>query len=531
MNRIRRLLLPALLACGVALPLQAAPPADLDARVARAMQTFGPPGLALAIVEDGNTVVARGYGQREMQKQAPVDAHTLFPIGSCTKAFVAASLALLVDEGKLGWDDKVIEHMPWFRMYDPYVTAEITVRDLLVHRSGLGLGAGDLLWLGGSDYSRRELVERLRHIKPATSFRSGFAYDNVLYVAAGQLVEEVSGQSWEKFTAQKILKPLSMKDTVVPFADVARVRNRVALHARTSEALRGLGPQAVLSDASSALASPNVAPAGSIYSSASDMASWMKVQLAQGALPGGKRLYSEKQSREMWTGVVPLPTEPGPAVLAAQDPQFSLYALGWGVEDYRGHRVITHTGGVFGGVAVVMLVPEKKLGISVLINSEDGAVRGALVNGLLDHYLGLPTQDWTGDYRKALDEVYAKAQAQLAQLPAAPQGGQGAGPSLSLEKYAGTYEDAWYGKVFVRHQAGGLRIQFAHTPRLGGPLEHVHHDTFRTRFADRTYEDTYLSFALKPDGSIEQVKLRAVSPLADFSFNYQDLLLLPVAAP
>jgi CubicO group peptidase (beta-lactamase class C family) len=503
----------------------AAPPAGLDAHVEKLLQAFDAPGFALAVVEDGETVHARGYGVRRLGEKARADAHTLFPIGSCTKAFVSAALAILVDEGKLAWDDRVIDRLPGFRMHDPFATAEMTVRDLLVHNSGLALGAGDLLWLGGSDYTRKELVARLRHIRPARSFRSGYAYDNVLYVVAGQLVEEISGMSWEDFTARRILAPLGMKDTVVPTADALRVRNRAALHARISGELRGLGPQSVLPDRSSATDAANVAPAGSIHSSAADMAKWMKVQLARGALPGGKRLYSEKQATEMWTGVTIEPPDRYPAVLDARKPQFNLYALGWSVEDYRGHKVVTHTGGVFGGAAIVMLLPEKNVGIAAMVNSEDGATRRAIVYHLLDHYLGLPPQDWIGMYQAALEQIYAGGLKALRQLP--PEPGSGPGPSLPLEKYAGKYRDEWYGTATIRHDGNALHLQFDRTPALRSVLEHVRHDTFRTRFADRNLEDAYLTFALKPDGAIDQVRLKAVSPLADFSFNYHDLLFRP----
>ena len=508
-------------------PALAAPPADIDAVVARALQTFDAPGFSLAIVENGETVLARGYGLRQLGEKTRADEHTIFPIGSCTKAFVSAALAILVDEGKLSWDDKVTDKLPGFRLYDPFATAEMTVRDLLVHNSGLALGAGDLLWLGGSTYTRKQLVERLRYIKPARSFRSGYAYDNVLYVVAGQLVEEISGMTWEAFTEQRILAPLGMKDSTVPHAKALKSRNRAHLHARISSELRGTGPNEVLGDRNASIESGNTAPAGSIYASAVDIAQWMKVQLAQGALPGGKRLWSESQARTMWTGVTIEPPDRMPAVLDARKPNFNLYALGWSVEDYRGHRIITHTGGVFGGAAIVTLVPEKNIGIAAMVNSEDGAVRRVLNYHLLDHYLGLPPQDWTANYRAALDELMAKGAAALQKLPADP--GSGPGPSLPLEKYAGVYEDAWYGTITIRHEGQGLHLQFDHTPKLQGPLEHVRYDTFRTRFPDRNLEDAYLTFALKPDGSVDQMKMKAVSPLADFSFNYHDLLFTPRA--
>jgi CubicO group peptidase (beta-lactamase class C family) len=506
----------------------AAPPDDLDDFMARNLEAFGAPGMSLAIVENGETVLARGYGIRRLGDKARADERTIFPIGSCTKAFVSAALAILVDEGKLSWDDRVADRLPGFRLYDPFATAEMTVRDLLVHNSGLALGAGDLLWLGGSDYSRSELVERLRYIRPARSFRSGYAYDNVLYVAAGQLVEAISGMSWERFTETRILAPLGMKNTTVPADKARKVRNHAALHARLDGELRGLGPLSVLPDGGTVLVADNVAPAGSIYSSAVDMAAWMKVQLARGALPDGRRLFSEAQANTMWTGVTVTPPDRLPAVLDARRPNFGLYALGWNVTDYRGHKVVTHSGGVFGGAAVVVLLPEKNVGIAAMVNSEDGAARRTVVYHLLDHYLGLPPQDWIANYQAALDEIYARGLEALRRLPT--EAGSGPGPSLPLQNYAGVYEDAWYGTATIRYDDDGLHLQFDRTPALRAPLEHVRYDTFRTRFTDRNLEDAYLSFALKPDGRIDQMKMQAVSPLADFSFNYHDLLFKPVPA-
>jgi CubicO group peptidase (beta-lactamase class C family) len=503
----------------------AAPPPDIDDYVARTLQAFDAPGFSLAIVENGKTVHARGYGVRRLGDKARADEHTIFPIGSCTKAFVSAGLAILVDEGKVSWDDKVADVLPGFRMRDAYTTAHMTVRDLLVHNSGLSLGAGDLLWLGGTDYSRRGLMERLRYIEPQRSFRDGYAYDNVLYVVAGLLVEQLSGMSWETFTEKRILAPLGMKDSTVPFDKALKARNRAQLHARLKGEMRGLGPNEVLPDRSTVAESPNAAPAGSIQASAVDIAEWMKVQLARGTLPNGKRLYSEKQAEEMWTPRTIEPPDRYPPILDARKPNFNLYALGWSIEDYRGHKVVNHTGGVFGGAAWVLLIPEKNVGIAAMVNSEDGAARRAVVYHLADYYLGLSQEDWIGNYRTAVDEIMAGGLKALKSLP--PDPGSGPGPSLPLEKYAGRYEDAWYGTATIRHDGGALQLQFDHTRAIRSKLEHVRYDTFRTRFADRNLEDAYVTFALNPDGSVAQVTLKPVSPLADFSFNYKDLLFKP----
>ena len=306
-SRFALLLSTTLVAAGAA---SAAPPADLDARVQAAMSAHEVPGMSISIVEDGKPVLAKGYGVRKLGSSDKVDADTIFPTGSTGKAITSAALAVLVDDGKLRWDDPVIDHMPWFRMYDPWVTREMTVRDLLVHRSGLGLGAGDLMFVPASSRSRADTVRALRYIKPATSFRSGYAYDNVLYAVAGQLIEEVSGQSWEVFVRERVLKPAGMASSVTEQAARFANPNRVWPHGRIDGRVRGMGEQVVLDERKTL--GDNGAPAGGLSSSANDLAHWIQVQLGHGTWTdaNGKqtKVFSEAQSREMWTPAVLTPT-------------------------------------------------------------------------------------------------------------------------------------------------------------------------------------------------------------------------------
>ena len=522
----RRALLQALstaaLALTIAAPLHAAPPAGFADEVERLRQEVGVPGMAISIVEDGQVTFDQGFGVRKLGGTERVDAQTIFPNGSTGKAFTTAALALLVDEGKIGWDDPVIQHMPWFAMYDPWVTREMTVRDLLVHRSGLGLGEGDLLLVPRSDRTRRESVERLRYLKPATSFRSAYAYDNVLYMAAGQLIEEVSGQTWEAFVRDRILTPLQMDESRT---DVTRfdVANRAFPHARIGGAFRGLGDLTVLDERDEL--GRNGAPAGGMTVSASDMADWMRVQLASGRMPDGGRLFSEAAAREMWTPVVLQPIGTLPQPIRAAQPMFDTYALGWDVQDYKGAKIVSHGGAVFGFLSLVVLVPEKNVGFTILINSEDGEILRGLQYTLLDHYLDKPTQDWPAAFRAVKAERLKAALAVVQQTQASPAK---VGPSLPLSRYAGEYVDPWYGPVAIREEGGGLRIDFTRTPRLAGRLEHWQYDTFRTVFDDPSAEPAYVTFALDADGAIDRVTMKPVSPIADFSWDYQDLKLTPV---
>ncbi|WP_380878696.1 serine hydrolase [Sphingomonas sp. DBB INV C78] len=504
-------------------PLAAAPPADFDARVEALRKQVGVPGIAISIVENGQTVLAKGYGEKKLGSNDPVTPDTIFPTGSTGKAVTVAALATLVDQGKIGWDDKVIDRLPGFQMYDPWVTREMTIRDLLVHRSGLGLGAGDLMFVPRSHLSRAEAVKRLRYIKPATSFRSGYAYDNILYMVAGQLIESVTGQTWEAYVAEHVFKPAGMLASTTDEKRFA-TPDRAFPHARMSSGLRGAGNQEPLNERDEL--ARNAAPAGGLAVSANDMAKWLNLQLAKGKLPGGGQLFSATQATEMWTPVVLQPVSPMPASLKLTEPMFNTYALGWDIQDYRGAKLVSHGGAVFGFQTVVALLPEKNVGFAIEINSEDGEIILGLMHELLDHYLGYPSNDWPAKFIEYKKGRIAKG-LELAKAKAGKPAG--VGPSLPLARYVGTFNDAWYGNVQVtQDKAGALAIDFKSTPRMGGKLEHFQYDTFITRFDDKTIEPAYVTFGLDAEGKVERVTMKAASPLADFSYDYHDLLFTPI---
>jgi len=506
---------------GATVPASAAPQ-TLDAFANKVMQTFDATGMSV-VVADGEQIQTHAYGVRKLGSAAPVDAHTIFPIGSNTKAFTTAALAILVDEGKLRWDDRVVDQLPGFRMYDAYASSEMTVTDLLVHRSGLGLGEGDLMIFPTTDRSRDELVHDIRYLKPAHSFRADYDYDNVLYIVAGQLVEAVSGQRWEDFVQQHILDPLGMHDTQVSID--ARVADQVSLHARNSTPVRGVGKQAVLT---TVLTGSVFAPAGALQVSALDMGRWLQLQLRHGALDDGKRVFSEAASQALWTPQTLIPIDPAPAALALAKPQFEAYALGLEVQDYRGHKIITHLGGVLGGISAVVIIPEKHAAFAIMLNSEDIGALFAMREHLLDTLLGLSSPDWIANYKQVFDQANAEAVAALKTRSAAAHPERG--PSLPLSGYAGVFRDPWYGTATIsegKSSKGALNISLDRSPGLRGTLEHVQYDTFRTHWSMPDVEDAYVTFALKPDGSIDQVTMKAVSPNADFSWDYQDLRFTP----
>ncbi len=520
--RITRTLVPVLVLFLAILPLSAAlaatsvRPPELDTYIARVMTTFQVPGMSVTIVKDGRVVKSQGYGVRKLGEAAPVDQRTLFGIASNTKAFTATALGILVEEGKIEWDAPVTRYLPWFQMWDPYVTRELTVRDLLVHRSGLGLGAGDLLWWPPSTYNRQQIARRLRFIPPATSFRSAYAYDNVLYLVAGELIESVSGQTWEDFVAGRILKKVGMNQSNVLHSAAGQGENSATPHAPVDGRVRPIKP----------FESDNTNPAGGINSCAEDMAKWMLLQLDEGRLPDGSRLFSQATARELTTIVTPIPIGDPPAELVATRRNFNGYALGFGVHDYRGKKVVRHTGGLPGYVSMVFMVPEIRLGVCILTNQESVEAFLATVLHVVDHYMDAPPCDWVSAYEKVLGRE--RAETAEKERRAAGERNTSSRPSLPLDRYAGTYADAWYGDVQITQEAGRLGIRFGATPKLVGQLEHWQYDTFVARWNDRELRaDAFVTFSLGPEGRVEQVRMKAVSPATDFSYDFQDLNLQP----
>jgi CubicO group peptidase (beta-lactamase class C family) len=504
----------------------AAPPAGFEQRVEQLRKDFGVPGVTIAIVEDGKVTFAHGWGVRDITTNQPVDADTIFFTGSTGKAFTNAALATLVDEGRIKWDDKVIDHMPDFRMWDPWVTREMTIRDLLVHRSGLGLGEGDLLFLPNSTLSRKETVRRIRYLKPATSFRSGYAYDNILYMAAGQLIEEVSGETWEKYIHDHVFGPLGMRNSTDTDAEFHANPNHARPHSRSGGAIHGLGKQSPLDE--NATIAQNAAPAGGLAISANDMSRWLLAQLGRGKIPGSdKRLFTEAQSNEMWTGVVPTPIRHFPAQFAATEPNFNLYALGWDISDYRGTKVVGHDGAVLGSQATIALLPGKNVGIFIAANSEDGEIILGLRDELLDHYLGASLNRWPEKFH---EWKIGRLNAAAKQVQTAAAKPAAIGPSLPLERYAGEYTDPWYGTIKVSQSGKDLAIAFPHSSGMEGPLTHYQYDTFRTNPALDWVEPAYVTFSIGADGKVDRVTMKPVSPAADFSWDYQDLLFTPAEA-
>ena len=485
------------------------------------------PGLGITVVEHGKVTLAKGYGVKTLGTQDRCDENTVFGIASNTKAMTAALIGMLVEEGRLAWDDPVTKHLPAFQMSDPIVTKLMTVRDLLVHRSGLTLGAGDLMIWPAPTHTRADIVAGLKYLPIGGQFRGGYAYDNVLYVAAGAVIEAVSGKSWEEMIKTRIFDPLGMTSTVSSPALVDRSR-RASPHARLGPPTRGMGPQKVLPFDNSFDAA---APAGGVNSTPKDIARWMLTQLGLGMTPEGKRLWNDPTAREMWKPHTITTWSDGPIDDNPVRPSIQAYGLGWFVQDHRGERLLWHTGGLAGVISYTGLLPGRKSGIMVMTNAEETPVLRALRHGGPDRLQGRSDYDWIASSKRVQAESETQLRKDLARATTPTSGG--AKPSLPLEAYAGVYRDPWYGTVTISVVAPagkrggktkGLHVSFDKTPALRGKLEPFDGEVFRTVFDDRAQEDAFFTFDLK-HGRVVSALVKAVSPLADFSYDYQDLRL------
>ena len=486
-----------------AAPQPAVDLAALDRQIAQAREDWQVPGMAIAIVKDGKVVLAKGYGVRELGRPEPVDADTLFAIASNSKAFTAAAVAMLVDEKKLTWDDRVTAHLPYFQLYDPWVTHDMRLRDLLSHRSGLGTFSGDLVWYGTA-YSPEEVVRRARFLEPDADFRTGYRYNNVMFVAAGEVVAKVSGQPWGDFVKQRIFEPLGMRDTVTSVKALAGRTNVATPHGPTYGAPRPFPWYSW----------DGAAAAAGIISSASDMAKWMGLQLGRGT-SGGRTIFSDAASRQMWTPHISFTVDRASAERIPST-HFRGYGLGWSLSDYRGRLVVEHGGAYDGMYSQVVLVPEEQLGLVVLTNSMT-SIGSALKYVVVDRYLGAPERDWSREMlerSKARDAAHAKsvAKAEATRLPDTK-------PSLPVSSYAGTYPSDLYGTATVSEENGGLVLRLLPNPDLVADLTHWHVDTFQLKWRKSFpwFADGWAQFVLDNKGRVTEMKLDV--PNEDFWFN------------
>jgi len=493
---------------------------QIDSLVLKAMKTVdNTVGFSIGIVKNGKTLHTKGYGLTSIKTNKKVTLNTSFGIASNSKAFTSAALAILVDQNKLKWEDKVIDYIPEFKMYNHYVTNNFNIQDLLTHRSGLGLGVGDLMiFPNDSNFTIDDVLNSFQYFKPTSPFRTKFDYDNLLYLVAGELTARVSGQSWESFIDENIIEPLGMKNSSANLSNILNDKNVAVPHTYIENSLVAL-------ESKKGNAKMNGA-AGGIWSSASDMCKWMLAQLNKGkhGTDLNSVLFSEQQQQEMWRMHTPIPKQSDPN--SPFKSHFYGYGLGWFVSDFNGYLKIEHTGLIAGMSSEVILIPELELGIVLLNNSEkSGMLNGLISYALLDEFLNLNTGiNWiemaSGMQQQGGNMVDAETEKVWLQIKANKN------IAYNKKNYIGVYEDNWFGKVEVFDNNGELWFKSYKSPRLNGKMSYYKDNTFAIKWEYQDMNaDAFAIFSLDKKGKSQNIKMKGISRFIDFSFDFQDLNL------
>jgi len=475
---------------------------SLDEYYSKSLADWEVPGMAIAIVKNDSVIFAKGYGVREIGKPEKVDINTLFEIASNTKAFTAAAMAILVDEGKIKWDDKVVQYLPWFQLYDPYVTYNMTIRDLLSHRSGLATFSGDLLWYG-TTYSREEVIKRARFLKPIYGFREHYGYSNIMYLAAGEIIQVVSGKTWEEFVSERIFKPLGMKRTHTSTNSLKGLDNVAMCHTDFEGKVISI-PY---------LNWDNIAPAGAINSCVADLSKWIKLQLNRGTYKS-VQVFESARSREMWSPNT-LQNVSSFSEKFFPSTHFRAYAMGWGVNDYLGRKIVSHSGGYDGMISYTCLIPEEKLGFVILTN-KNSALYNPLVYKTLDMFLGGSNTDWSAmmlenTKKQAEMEKKNKTDEELNRV-------KDSHPTLELKEYVGLYGGELYGNAQVKLDNNALTITFHPAPKFYATLKHWQYDTFTVRFLEfPSLPEGKITFIINAKGKVDEIRVNVPNPDFDFT--------------
>lgn len=502
--------------CLLLLPLAATAeaPAGLDDQaidtlVREAMTTFDVPGMAVGLVKDGEVRYAKGHGLRELGRQGAVDTDTMFKIASNSKAFTAAALAVLVDEERIEWNGAVSDYIPEFRMMDPWITAELSVVDLLAHRAGLVPHAGDLmLWPDPNDFTRSDVIRGLRYFPLVSEFRDSYNYDNVLYIVAGEIVPRITGQPFEAFVDERIMQPLGMDRCFAGEIPESEMNNLAAPHGMIDGELTVIERSRIHGEPAL------YAAAGGVVCSLDDMLKWVELQLGRGTTPGGVTVFSEDRSREMWHpenswGVSSRNYE-------WHRTHFNGYGLGWRLSDVHGFKEVSHTGSLAGMRAWTLMIPELDLGIVVLANGSNTAARNAVMHTIKYSFLPEGQRDWIDLYEKMAEDGEPEVEEES---PGAPV--RTVVEPRSLDEYAGHYTDPWFGKVTVTATEAGLEFAAAKSPKLSGPLQHVTADTFIARWPDRSVGmDAWVKFEFDRHGTLQGLRMNRVFDTPDATIDY-----------
>ncbi|NCP59959.1 MAG: serine hydrolase [Flavobacteriales bacterium] len=486
---------------------------QIDSLVNHAMETFNVAGSAVAIVKDGKIIYQKGFGVKSKATNEPVNEHTNFAIASNSKAFTTTALAILEEEGKIKWTDKVIDHIPEFTMYNPYVQQNFNIQDLLTHRSGLGLGVGDLMFFpDGSDFTIDDLLASFQHFKPVSAFRTKWDYDNLLYLVAGELIARKSGMTWEAFIKTRIFEPLGMDNSYPALDDITDKSHLASPHSTTNTSFKVLPDyQEMINGA-----------AGGIYANVNDLAQWMLLHLNQGKYGENfeNQLFTEKSQHEMWKIHTTTAVNRNPRYKS----HFAGYGLGWDLTDKKGNMVVSHTGGLPGMLSKTLLIPDLNLGIVVLTNTEPGGsgLFYAVSSTIEDSYLGLDDFQWIDKLTKFLKSREEKGDDVTKRVWETVEANKNT--PIDESKYIGIYQDHWFGNVEVFKKDHQLWIKSHRSPKLNGAMSFYNANTFAIKWEYQDMNcDAFVMFSLDENGVAQSIKMKGISPNIDFSFDFHDL--------
>ncbi len=486
---------------------------EVDNLVEDALNQFNVAGAAVAIVKDGKIIHSKGYGVKSVVTKEKVDENTLFSIASNSKAFTTAALAILVEEGKISWTDKVVDHIPEFKMYNAYVTENFNIQDLLTHRSGLGLGIGDLMFFpDGSDFTIDDLLSNFQYFEPQSAFRTKFDYDNLLYLVAGELIARKSGMSWEEFISTRIMNPLGMDNSHPSLSDIKDHGNLAAPHATTAGKLKPLpNYQEMINGA-----------AAGIYSSVNDLSNWMLMHLNNGKYGTDLEyhLFNNKSQNEMWKIHTSLNVNRD----TRYNSHFAGYGLGWSLTDILGNMSVSHTGGMPGMLSKTIMIPDMNLGIVVLTNTDPGgaALFTAVSQTILDSYLDLDDFGWVDKYSRFLKQKQEYTDSIVNQVWETVENANDS--YVKTDDYIGVYEDEWFGKLEVLKKGDQLWFKSHRSPKLNGPMRFYKANTYVIKWEYQDMNaDAFAMFSLDENGKAQCIKMKGISPDIDFSFDFQDL--------
>ncbi|MXV38231.1 serine hydrolase [Flavobacteriaceae bacterium Ap0902] len=483
----------------------------LDELVENTIKTFDVPGISVGIIEDGKVQYAKGHGVRSLNNHKPMDEHTLVGIASNSKGFTCFALGMLVDEGKLNWNDKVRKYIPEFKLYDAYVTEEFTVKDLVTHRSGLTLGAGDLMFFPeGNKMTIDDIIKGVSHLEPRSSFRSEFMYNNNMFNIAGEVIHRISGLTWGEFIDQKILKPVGMTESYPYYNAVTDKSNIIDAHAPVNGEVKAIAHDW------SELANP----AGGIVSNIHDMLIWADFLMNGAVTKDGTRLLSEDEMHHLWTLHTPIPVRKN----NDYNMHFYGYGLGWFLSDAGGTLEVTHSGGLIGTVTKFTLLPEKKVGIVVLTNQQSGAAFSAINNTIKDSYLGFESRDWVKRYGERTKNYAQEVKEHKEKVYAEAKAFNKSKCVTDAHNILGTYQDAWLGNAIITNRKDKLYFTLENQPQLKGELIPYNSHTYIVMWENRSFDaDAFVNFTFYNNGKAKGFTMEPISDITDFSFDFVDL--------